>query len=354
MTAFDFTPAGQAQEEDKPPFWQTAMSRFIDIEAALSGPPPVLDFVIPGLLAGTVGAVVSQGGVGKSNMTLQVAASVATGLDLLGFGKTSPDWKPGEPGRVVFLTAEDPAEILTIRLRSLVSILHRHVGGGHDEVREYIDLLIQNLEIIPLVGLLPDLMNGPQTDELKPMVDSSRLIVVDTLRRFHRLPEADDGSMAQLVGTLETLTQSQYGKPALLYLHHVNKTSSREGGAGDQTASRGSSVLVDNARFQLNLVPMSLQEAKAVGMPEEQRTRHLRAVRSKSNYTAPLPDLWFKRDVGGMLWPIDSPLIDSAEDEQPESRNRYEEQTRGDMKAWPTRRKAQPVATVNGVNGGAW
>lgn len=351
MTAFDFTPPGQAPKEEKPPFWHTAAKRVIDVEAAIAAPVPDLDFVVPGLLAGTVGAVVSQGGVGKSNLTLQMAGGIATGLDLLGLSRLLPEWKPSEPQRVVFLTAEDPPEIIARRLHSLVSIIHRHTGDI-DEARNAVALLGQNLEIWPLVGMLPDLMNEAETEHLRPMIDCSRLIVIDTLRRFHRMPEADDGAMAQLVGVLETLTQSPHGKPALLYLHHVNKTSTREGGAADQTASRGSSVLVDNARYQLNLVNMSTAEAKAAGISEDERKLYLRAVHSKANYSRPLHDLWYRRDTGGMLWPVDGPAkaTSSAQSEE----NSYATQSRGDFKEWPTKRQAQPVATARGVNGGAW
>lgn len=341
MTAFDFS----STEEEKN-FWLEAAKRVFDVREALSKPPPKLDFVVPGLLAGTVGAVVSQGGVGKSNLALMLAAGVASGLDLLGFQRTSPDWKPAKPERVVFLTAEDPPEILAHRMHSLASIIHRIVGNV-DDARDAIGCLEDNLEIWPLVGMLPNLMNEVQTEELRPLVRGSRLIVVDTLRRFHRLPEADDGGMAQLVGTLETLTQDEESKPALLYLHHVNKTSSREGGAADQTASRGSSVLVDNSRFQLNLVNMTPAEAKAAGLSEDERKHYLRAVRSKANYSAPLPDIWYRRDVGGMLWPADTPAIAPGSDG-----NSYEAAKSGEpFKEWP---QAKRRPTAKGVNGEAW
>lgn len=345
MTTVNFS----SEKEEEKPFWLEAAKRVFDVREALSKPPPKLDFIVPGLLAGTVGAVVSQGGVGKSNLALMLAAGVASGLDLLGFERTSPEWKPAGPERVVFLTAEDPPEILAHRMHSLASIIHRTVGNI-DDARDAIGFLEDNLEVWPLVGMLPNLMNEDQTEELRPLVRGCRLIVVDTLRRFHRLPEADDGGMAQLVGTLETLTQDEENKPALLYLHHVNKTSSREGGAADQTASRGSSVLVDNARFQLNLVPMSPQEAKAAGLSDDERKRYLRAVRSKANYSAPLPDLWYRRDIGGMLWPVDTPAIAPGGGESDE--NDYKAAKSGEpTKQWPQPKRR---ATAKGINGGAW
>ena len=57
----------------------------LHIMSAFQTEPPALDFVIPGFLSGTVGALYSPGGVGKSFLALEIAASVA-GVDLLGLG----------------------------------------------------------------------------------------------------------------------------------------------------------------------------------------------------------------------------------------------------------------------------
>lgn len=63
----------------------------IDILRSFSEEPPPFDFVLPGMLAGTVGFVLSPGGTGKSMLALEVgcaiAGSVASGAseaDLLG------------------------------------------------------------------------------------------------------------------------------------------------------------------------------------------------------------------------------------------------------------------------------
>ena len=37
----------------------------IDILAAFTAPPPPIDYVLPNMVAGTVGALVSPGGAGK-------------------------------------------------------------------------------------------------------------------------------------------------------------------------------------------------------------------------------------------------------------------------------------------------
>jgi RecA-family ATPase len=87
----------------------------IDILQAFEETPPPLDFVLPGLLAGTVGAIVSPGGAGKSMLALELSILVVTGADLSGFSGGV-----GLPlGRVVFLAAEDPADAIRHRLHGL-------------------------------------------------------------------------------------------------------------------------------------------------------------------------------------------------------------------------------------------
>jgi replicative DNA helicase len=70
----------------------------VDLAAAFSGPPPELDWVWPGFLAGTVGVLVAAGGTGKSYWALQAAMAVADGSgDRLNVGMIA--WRAGCCGR---------------------------------------------------------------------------------------------------------------------------------------------------------------------------------------------------------------------------------------------------------------
>src|SRR5690625_321501 len=194
MSKFQFTKT----DDNKPSLWENV--DYLDIGYLLEHEPPALDFVVPGLLAGTLGALVSPGGAGKSNYTLQIAAGIATGLDLCGFADDS-DWQPGEPQHVTFLTAEDPKEVLWHRLHALKKLIYKHVSG--DRAAQALADLGENLLIVPLVGLMPDIMDEAETSVLASYVWHCRLVVIDTLRRFHRLPEIDDCAMASVIHTLE-------------------------------------------------------------------------------------------------------------------------------------------------------
>lgn len=87
----------------------------IDIENAFENEPPVLDFIWPGFLAGTVGALVAPGATGKSYFSLEAAMSIAcsvSGGDLL-------DIVPVRSGRVVYMAGEDPATALLQRIYAI-------------------------------------------------------------------------------------------------------------------------------------------------------------------------------------------------------------------------------------------
>jgi regulatory protein RepA len=91
----------------------------LDIRRVLGSPPPELDFVLPGLLAGTVGMIVGPGAVGKTTFLLQLAMSLSAGGSL---GCGLP-FKTEAPGKVVFVAAEETASLLSHRLHAV----HRYV-----------------------------------------------------------------------------------------------------------------------------------------------------------------------------------------------------------------------------------
>ena len=84
----------------------------LDLIAAFSETPPPLDYVLPNMVSGTVGALVSPGGAGKSMLALQLAMQIAGGPDLLEVGAFPV-------GSVIYLPAEDPPAAIHHRLHAL-------------------------------------------------------------------------------------------------------------------------------------------------------------------------------------------------------------------------------------------
>lgn len=255
----------------------------LDIDTCLTTEPPDLDFVFGNFLLGTVGALVSPGGVGKSMLALQLAVSVCGGPDLAGFG-SSP-----KRGKVVFCPAEDPALILHHRLHALGSWLSSESRAA----------VADQLNIFPLVGLPSEIASDRWCDLLCMHCSGARLLILDTLRRFHDREENSSGEMSRVISRLESVAKRT--SCAVMFLHHSSKFAALSGNGDQQQASRGSSALVDNVRWQANLTGASKEDAEAMGWRVADRRRYVRYSVTKSNYGPPEPDVWLERAEGGVL-----------------------------------------------------
>lgn len=269
----------------------------IDVLAAFDHEPPKLDFIWPGFLAGTVGALVAPGASGKSFWALEAAMSVACGVaggDLVGLA-------PARTGRVVYLAGEDPVSALVRRIHAI----GKHLGYG---VRQAI---AENLVLEPIMGKRLDIMDDAHLCRVIDYCAKSRLIVLDTLSRIHALDENSNGHMAHLVAVLEHVAATTGA--SVLYLHHVSKGSAREGQTDQQQAARGASALIDNARWCGYVSPMSEDEARhlcdrtcdqqPIGI--ERRGCFVRFGVSKQNYDSTPLDRWYMRQTGGVLVPVE-------------------------------------------------
>ena len=256
----------------------------LDLMAAFTELPPPLDYVLPNMVAGTVGALVSPGGAGKSMLALQLAAQIAGGPDLLEVGELPT-------GPVVYLPAEDPPTAIHHRLHAL---------GAH-LTAEQRQAVAEGLLIEPLIGKCPNIMALGWFDFLKRAAEGRRLVVLDTLRRFHIEEENASGPMAQVIGRMEAIAADT--GCSIVFLHHANKGAAMMGTGDQQQASRGSSVLVDNIRWQSYLSGMTQADAEEWGVDGSQRGYFVRYGVSKANYGAPFQECWFRRHEGGVLKP---------------------------------------------------
>lgn len=269
----------------------------IDLRAAFENEPPVLDFIWPGFLAGTVGALIAPGATGKSFWALEAAMSVACGVaggDLVGLA-------PTRTGRVVYLAGEDPEPALVCRV---------HATGQHlnQQAREAI---AENLTLEPIIGKRLNVMDNRHLARIIEFCAGARLIVLDTLSRIHDLDENSNGDMARLVAVLEHIATATGA--SVLYLHHVSKGSAREGQTDQQQAARGASALIDNARWCGFVAKMNDDEAKCLSdctydrqpIGNERRGYFVRFGVSKQNYDATRLDRWYARQSGGVLLPVE-------------------------------------------------
>lgn len=284
----------------------------IDILAAFENEPPILDFVWPGFLAGTVGALVAPGATGKSFWALEAAMSIACSVA----GGDLPGLTPKHTGAVLYLAGEDPEPALIRRV---------HAIGKH-LTADARTAIAEGLTLEPIMGLGFDVMNAKQFERLVERGQGQRLIVLDTLSRIHQLDENSNGDMSKLIARLERLAASTGA--AVLFLHHVSKGSARDGLADQQQAARGASALIDNARWCGYVARMTEEEAKRLSncahsrapVGQDRRSYFVRFGVSKQNYDATVIDQWFERQEGGVLRPVTLVEADKEGDKGRQSR----------------------------------
>lgn len=278
----------------------------IDIMAAFEHEPPPLDFVWPGFLAGTVGALVAPGATGKSYWALEATMGIACSLA----GGDILELAPANSGKVVYLAGEDPLPALLKRV---------HAIGKHLPPAARRSIAV-NLLLEPIMGRRINIMNERHLARVIEYSAGARLIVLDTLSRIHQLDENSNGQMAHLVATLEYVAVSTGA--SVLYLHHVNKASTRDGQPDQQIAARGASALIDNARWCGYVTKMTEEEAKHLSdrifdrTPiGERRGFFMRFGVSKQNYDVTPIARWYQRAEGGVLLPVE--LCETTRAEEP-------------------------------------
>lgn len=265
-----------------------------DIQAAFTNPPPALDFVLPGFVAGTVGAVVGSGGVGKSMWAIQAAMEIACSA----VNEILLRLCPAQHGKVIYLAGEDPLPVLHSRIHAMGACLSSAARAD----------IADNFTLFPMMGRMFNIGNEAHLETLIRTADGARLLILDTLSRIYVGDENSNGAMAQVISKLEHVAV-QTGA-AVLFLHHISKGSAREGGGNTQQAARGASSLIDNARWCGNLTSMTDKEGEKFMVDGERYpigARHKYFVSfgvSKLNYSAPIEETWFERKDGGVLRPV--------------------------------------------------
>lgn len=274
----------------------------LDIRAALSAEAPTLDFVLPGLTAGSVGTVVGAGGVGKTMLLTQLGMAVATGSPVF----DNPLTPRSAPARVVLIAAEESSDILRIRLHAINKWMglqsKKSSGSTVGAAGDFTALLEKNLLLVPAAGQSVALVHQGATTEffetLCKFCAGARLIIIDPLRRLHDGDENSSSAMTQIVQVLEAL--AKHTGAAVIAAHHVGKASMFNETTDSAAASRGSSALTDAVRWQVNLSGMSEKEARLYRLSGQQKS-YAHIDFSKANYIPPVPTMWLKRLDGGVL-----------------------------------------------------
>lgn len=269
----------------------------IDLMWAFENEPPPLDFIWSGFLSGTVGALVAPGATGKSYWALEAAMCIASSVP----GGDVLQLNPSKTGRVIYLAGEDPEPVLLRRIHAI----GKHLSPAARAA------IAKNLVLESIMGKGLNIMNERHMQKILDFCHGARLIVLDTLSRVHHLDENSNGEMAQLVSRLEQI--AYLTGASVLYLHHVNKNSARDGQTGQQQAARGASALIDNARWCGFVERMTEEKAELLSdrtfdrrpIGNDRRKYFLRFGSSKINYGEELDERWYERQAEGVLMPVE-------------------------------------------------
>lgn len=260
--------------------------------------PVHIEYVFPGLPLGAVGMLVGPGSVGKTFLSLDLAASVALGYSISGMGG---GYANPTQGRTALALGEDPAGIIHNRLHDMI--------GVHELTGEHLRTLDERMKIISMVGedmrIVEMDRNTPQDGAFLPRLEAlcrgRRLVILDPLIRLHDGAENDNNVANKLLLAIQRIALKT--NCTILLLHHVGK-----GDKDGWQAARGASAYTTSVRWQMNVLPPSEDQINALNLDGGERDPDLFIHCSgvKANYGPKQRDgFWMRRDRGGVLRAID-------------------------------------------------
>ena len=256
----------------------------IDILKVVNGPRVIIDFVLPGLPKKTCGMIIAAGGTGKSMLSYSLSAIVSAAFNNINFFDNK------QIGKVSIFAAEDPIEIIELRLQNFWATIPPAKRQSFAE----------NLNIYPILGENINLLDSGKTaQDITDASQGSRLIILDTLSRFHSGEENARKDAAQVMRSLEKIGIATGA--AVLVLHHVSKAAVFNGQGDLAQAGRGSSVFVDESRWVAFLKNINEKETNERGITKDVARNFVKFGCSKINYDIPFSEIWLKRGSGGIL-----------------------------------------------------
>jgi hypothetical protein len=260
---------------------------------------------------GKVCVLASEGGVGKSLLSLHLGISLVLGREKTSLRRAAGAYREhsesilGFPlvpvpkfGKVVMLFAEEDQATCAYRLKQLLQV------NGRVDPR-LLQRLSGHLIPVPLCSLSKDVDNdlslsdslrsgdyGEAESRFKQLEQSLEsvagetgidLIVVDPLAQFGGGDfEKDNGEASRLMRQFQRLTSIK-GNPTVLLIHHSSKEASK-GKAKLGHAVRGASALKDNARWVGILRRIAESDTGEEYLKDSHGRTVVELVVAKSNY----------------------------------------------------------------------
>lgn len=261
---------------------------------------PTRPWVIPGvMLSGYTHMLAAPGGSGKSLFTLQVAIALAT-------GEPWGDFKPRRKARSLIINVEDDIH----EQRRRLAAARRVMGVPTEQLRGMVHLVTDTDGIIvagfdearrvmvakPIVPVLVDYIRRNEID----------VLIVDPFTETFEGDENDNSEVKWAMRVWRDEIARATG--CVVYLvHHTTKYAAN--GAGDANVVRGAGAIVNSTRISATLMPMTQDEASAMGIEEPDRHLYVRYDDAKANQSLKSGRArWFQKQ---------SVLLDNGDDEHP-------------------------------------
>lgn len=244
MTTVEFPHAERSEQSALPGTVPTDVEPVLRVvPAALSAPIPPTRYVIEHILPRRYPTIKgAHGGGGKSTNSGVLATHIAAGQNWAGLEVIQ--------GRVLFVTLEDPADLVRLRLRQIVAEY-----GLPAEAIEANITLVDGTDAPTLAYETGEfgarsLAFTPAFDELRELSAGHDLIVIDNASDAFAANENSRLLVRSFMVALTRIAREQ--DAAVLLLVHVDKAAARHGSAGNSYS--GSTAWHNSARSRLALV----------------------------------------------------------------------------------------------------
>jgi hypothetical protein len=289
--------------------WRTGL-----VADLVATPAPPIEWVVGQVLPRRkVVMLGGPGGAGKSYLMLSLACQHASGVPLLGSDLFAPVL-PDTQRKVIYFTAEDDRDDIHRRLHA---VFDAYVMT--DEMREEIGACFsvkctrgQDWRLIEEVGgqLVASRAAELIIDRLRNELGLS-LVMFDPSVMFAGVDENDNAAAAVYMRVLDRIAGS-LGCGVLVGTHTNKGALAAE--SLDQSAVRGASAFVDNARGAWLLRGMTEDESALHSVPARDRHRYARLQVVKNNYGPSGAEVWLERVAGGALRAAVLPTLGGGRD----------------------------------------
>jgi len=270
------------------PNGSTAPALWIDTDPWVEADIPRRPWIAPGYaLRGSVTIVTGPPSAMKSSLMLAWACALA-------LGQEDGDFRKKARGKVVVYNVEDDREEQRRRLSAALRQFDALSADVHNSVIRTGPAGVGTLLEVDLeTGFVHETFAMQALRALLSEQDPD-VLIVDPLAELHTAPENDNTALRSVIAAFRALAAEF--DIAIIVLHHTRKGAVTP---GDPDAARGASSLIGAGRVVLTLCGMSEEDADALGITKDRRTRsaYVRLDDAKQNYAAIGEARWHRQLV---------------------------------------------------------